>query len=226
MPTPRVNFFSVHTLLGHANVQTSVHYDRRSAWAKKKAVGTLHVPYQRQTSCGAVHNTDGVQMHTPCGDAGQEYCRRQERKDTGSLEWRATWHTQMIGQHAPQHPQGPPGSRKHARVPYAPHRLRLRRAAPLPPGSVPPIQKRHDVGVQLGHNARLAAVVLPAVDTSAYDLSLPRWLAVTEQACVGERTSMWGVRASAVGRHTTSEHAAGVSPVRSYCSLGCAPPLQ
>jgi hypothetical protein len=71
-----------------------------------------------------------------CGDAGPEHCRRQQRQDTGSLGRRDTWHTQMIGQYAPRHPQVLPGSRKHARGPMIPTgsvtALAFRSQAPVP----------------------------------------------------------------------------------------------
>jgi hypothetical protein len=43
-----VNLVTVHKLLGHANVQTTAQDDGRWRRAKKKVVGTLHVPYRRR----------------------------------------------------------------------------------------------------------------------------------------------------------------------------------
>ncbi len=40
-----VDLVTVQKLLGHASVQTTASYDRRGERAKKKVVGTLHVPY-------------------------------------------------------------------------------------------------------------------------------------------------------------------------------------
>jgi integrase len=44
-----VDLVTVQKLFGHANVQTTAHDDQRGERAKKKAVGTLHVPYRRRT---------------------------------------------------------------------------------------------------------------------------------------------------------------------------------
>ncbi len=43
-----VDLVTVQKLLGHANVQTTAQDDRRGERAKKKGVGTLHVPYRRR----------------------------------------------------------------------------------------------------------------------------------------------------------------------------------
>ena len=39
---------TVQKLMGHANSNTTAGYDRRDAHAKRKAVGLLHIPYQRR----------------------------------------------------------------------------------------------------------------------------------------------------------------------------------
>lgn len=39
---------TVQKLMGHANANTTAGYDRRDARAKRKAVGLLHIPYQRR----------------------------------------------------------------------------------------------------------------------------------------------------------------------------------
>jgi site-specific recombinase XerD len=43
-----VDIVTVQKLLEHASVQTTASYDWRGERAKKKAIGTLHVPYRRR----------------------------------------------------------------------------------------------------------------------------------------------------------------------------------
>jgi len=41
-----VDIATVAKMAGHANMQTTAHYDRRPEDVKRKAAGLLHVPYR------------------------------------------------------------------------------------------------------------------------------------------------------------------------------------
>jgi hypothetical protein len=52
-----IDLVTVQKLLGHANVQTIAQDDRRGERAKKRAVGTLQVPYRRRKYLLSVQTT-------------------------------------------------------------------------------------------------------------------------------------------------------------------------